>query len=111
MTGVIRKIKGKDAYFLDGKQVTKRAFDAAMDLPVTRKPVRRPRGMKRGYPIKSVALGVHPDQVPSAREQAKAKGVPTDFTPGGRPILRDAGHRKRYLKAFGFHDRNSYYGY
>ena len=112
----MKRVKGEMKFFVDGQEVTEKEFDKAMDQ---QKPsvssengtVKRPRSMKRGYPIKSVALAVHSRQVAKMREDSVKKGVPTDYTTGGRPILRDAAHRKAYLKLYGFHDRNSYNGY
>lgn len=117
MLGVIRKRKGKNVYFIDGKEVTKRTFERKLAQarpdysPKEEKVIARPRGMKRGYPIKSAALAVHPTQVQEAQDDSVKKGVPTQFTPGGRPILRDTSHRRKYLKAYNFVDRNSFNGY
>ncbi len=61
------------------------------------------------WPMKSEALGVHPDQIGEAREQSIKLGVPTEFTKDGRPILTSPKHRKRYAEALGFHDRNGGY--
>lgn len=110
MIGVIRKVKGQRTYWIDGKEVSEKEFDRRMDRVRVGHPITG-RAAKRGYPIKSVALAVHSTQVKEASEDAAKKGVPTEFTRDGRPILRDASHRRRYLKAYGFHDRNSYYGY
>ncbi len=60
--------------------------------------------------LKSVALAVHPDQVAEACADAEAKGVPTNFTADGCPEFRDRDHRKRYLQAYGFFDRDAGYG-
>ena len=111
MIGVIRKVKGQRTYWINGKEVSEKDFDRRMNKAKTSKPIARPRGMKRGYPIKSVALAVHSTQVKEASEDAAKRGVPTEFSPSGEPILRDSSHRRRYLKAYGFHDRNSYNGY
>lgn len=64
-----------------------------------------------GWPIVSDALAVHADQVQEAIADAAKKGVPTEFRKDGRPVLRDRAHRKAYLKAYGFIDRNSFTGY
>jgi hypothetical protein len=115
MKKVIKKIKGVRCYFLDGKQVTEKEFDQSVERDRPKvgngEVIKRPRSMKRGYPIKSVALAVHSKQVKAAQEDSVKRGVPTEFTKSGRPILRDAGHRKAYLRAYGYHDRNSYSGY
>ncbi len=56
------------------------------------------------------ASGVHPDQIPEAREHLRSRGVPTDFLPDGRAVYTSRGHRKKALKAVGMHDRNAGYG-
>lgn len=63
----------------------------------------------RAYPIMSEALAVHPSQREEAIAEAKRLGVPTEFTTRGEPVLTDPGHRKRYARALGFHDRNGGY--
>jgi hypothetical protein len=116
MKKTIKKIKGVRKYFLGNKEVTEAEFDKAIekDRPKVGRgggDVARPRSMKRGYPIKSVALAVAKGQVKQAQEDSVKRGVPTEFTKGGRPILRDAAHRKAYLRAYGYHDNNSFTGY
>jgi sugar/nucleoside kinase (ribokinase family) len=61
------------------------------------------------WPMTSIALGVHPAQVGDAVAEAKRKGVPTEFLPDGRPILRDRAHRRAYMKALGYFDRDAGY--
>lgn len=62
------------------------------------------------WPMISDALGVAPDQVTAARQQAQALGIPTEFTREGRAILTGPGHRKRLCRALGFYDKNAGYG-
>lgn len=81
-------------------------YAAQVATPRTRATGNRP--WSRGQ--KSVALAVHPSQVREAVEDAQKKGVPTDFTPDGRPVFRDRDHRKRYHQAYGFFDRDAGYG-
>lgn len=64
----------------------------------------------KGWPIHSDALAVHPLDIAEAQADAKAKGVPTQFTADGRVVLTDRAHRKRYLKAYGFRDNQGGYG-
>ncbi len=61
-----------------------------------------------GWPIECVASGVHPSQAQELRDFLEKKGVPTEVTPDGNPVYRDAQHRKRALKARGLHDNASY---
>lgn len=65
---------------------------------------------RHNKPKACVALAVHPSQVPEAVESARRKGVPTDFTPQGRPLFTSRAHQKRYLKAYGYHNRDGGYG-
>lgn len=62
------------------------------------------------WPILSDALSVHPKQVKGMRKRVLEAGVPTEIRPDGRPVLRDAKHRKRFCEAFGYYDRNAGYG-
>ena len=63
------------------------------------------------WPLASEALGVDPSQIAEALAFDKRNGVGgTDYTPDGRPIFRDRDHRKRYMAAHGYYDRNAGYG-
>lgn len=96
-------------FYLDNKEVTEAEFRAAFpDAPLTE--VKAPLRKGRGWPLISDALGVHCSQVAEATESAKAKGVPTEFTPAGQPIFTSREHRKQYCRAYGFFDRNGGYG-
>lgn len=71
------------------------------------------RGQKSNFgewPILSDSVGVHPDQVKEAEAHAREHGVPTDFTPDGRAVLRNKGHRKRYCELIHHYDLNGSYG-
>jgi hypothetical protein len=99
-------------YILDGREVGEKEYRARYPLPssgagtfATPAP-----GAYRNF--FSDALAVHPERIPDAVKAANDRGVPTEFEPQfGRPQFRDSGHRRRYLKAFGYHDRNSFNGY
>lgn len=63
------------------------------------------------WPMRSDAAGVHPDQTGEAHENSVRLGVPTQFDRRtGQAIFTDRTHRKRYLSAVGFIDRNGGYG-
>lgn len=108
MTGRIKHCKDGPRYFIDGKPVTKKAFDAAFpDKPL----VGDLGGQQLGcWPMASEGAAVHPLQVGEAVESAKKRGVPTEFTSDGRPIFTGRDHRRRYLKAYAFHDRDGGFG-
>lgn len=61
-----------------------------------------------GYPITCVASGVQPDQAGELRDHLASRGVPTQVTPDGDPVYRDAQHRRKALGVRGLHDRNCY---
>lgn len=63
-----------------------------------------------GWPIESQALGIPPEHIERFRQFDRSRGVPTDYTKTGEPILRDRNHRRRYLKAHNCYDRNGGYG-
>lgn len=63
-----------------------------------------------GWPMKSDALSVHPDEIEAATKEAREMGVPTEFDKAGRPIFTDPRHRKKYCEKSGYYDRNGGYG-
>lgn len=63
-------------------------------------------GFRRAWPMASDALAVHPDQVAEFSEDSRKRGVPTDFAPDGRCILTSKAHKDRYMRAYGYHDKN-----
>lgn len=71
----------------------------------------RPPGGCASWPMKSDAAGVHPSQVKEFTEQSYKMGVGTEFDSStGQAVFTSRGHRARYLKAMGMHDRNGGYG-
>lgn len=103
--------KKKQAGTGDGvKSVLDLAADFSKECALAQKPEKGLFGVgnwKR--PVESDALAVHPDQIPEAIADAKKKDVPTEFTPDGRPIFRTSYQRRRYLRAYGYKDRNCFY--
>ncbi len=67
-----------------------------------------PRRAGGGWPLVCDASAVLPEQAQQLRELYVRAGVPTEVSKSGQPIYRDAHHRKRALKARGFHDRDSF---
>jgi len=61
------------------------------------------------WPMLSEGMGVHPSQIQEMMAQARAKGVPTDFTADGRAILRTPRHRKQFGEAFRYYDKDGGY--
>jgi hypothetical protein len=65
------------------------------------------KGIPR-YPLALESLAVHPTQVAEAREHDAKNGVKTEYTPDGRPIIRDAGHYRKYRRLHGVHFKNGF---
>lgn len=98
-----------DRYFVNDKEVPKAEYDAA--FPDKWEPGEMlPAQLPECWPMVSEAVAVHPNQRAEAHADAIKKGVPTDFDQLGRPVFTDRGHRKKYMKAYGVHDRNGGYG-
>lgn len=66
-------------------------------------------GQPGAWPMKSQALGTTPADIGRMTTVMQAHGVPTDFAPDGRAILRDRDHRRRVMRVFGCHDRDGGY--
>ena len=62
------------------------------------------------WPLESNALGVHRSDVPAYEKFARDNGVPTKFTPDGKVIFRNKGHRKAYAELVGATDFDGGYG-
>lgn len=62
----------------------------------------------KGWPLECLASGVHASQAGELRDFLAKRGVPTEVTPDGNPVYRDARHRRRALKARGLHDKASF---
>lgn len=110
MTGkIIFGSNGKpNRYFVDRQEVCEADFYLA--FPERAMASGGQCALSYTSPHVSEALGVHRDQVAEATESAKRRGVPTDFLPDGRPIMRSREHQKQYLKQYGFKNRDGGYG-
>lgn len=60
------------------------------------------------YPLSLESLAIHPSQIAEAREHDARHGVKTDYTPDGRPVMRDPGHYRKYRRLHGAHFKNGY---
>lgn len=101
-------------YFIDEEEVSREEFDRAFPNRIKDllKKNKAPDGARSAcWPMKgSDALSVIPSRIPEATASDLAKGVPTEYTSEGQPIFRDRGHRREYLRAYGYHDRAGGYG-
>ena len=64
-----------------------------------------------GWPMKSDALAVHPDQIPEAMERNKKHGIEgVSYLKDGRAVLDSRKARQRLMALEGVHDNNGGYG-
>jgi hypothetical protein len=59
------------------------------------------------YPFASYAMGVSLGEVAGMVALDKKLGVPTEYNGEGDPVMRSPSHRKAYVEAHGFFDRNA----
>ncbi len=103
----------KRRYFLDDREVTAEEFHA--EVPTRIDDLLR-EGLAPGghlpscWPMKSMALGVHPKQVQEANERNKRNGVDVTYDRNGRAVIPDRNERKKLLRLEGFRDNNGGYG-
>ncbi len=98
MRGVIRGHGASARYFLEDVAVSREEFFCAFP------PVESAGGdgLVSFRPLASDALAVHPSQIAEAVEDARRKGVPTEFLPDGRPVFLSSRHFREYAKRYGF---------
>lgn len=112
MTGKIVGEGKNKRYYVDGVQVTKRAFDKAFPPKPAGTSFQKRYGQ---WPMHSVAMGVRPKQLELAKKLDRERGAPpTDYaiSPDGYtayPVLTSESHKRAFNKAHGKHDRNAYY--
>jgi len=82
---------------VDGKVAIRSIVDEQKYMPPT-----------KGWPLTCVGSGVNANQAGELREHLAKHGVPTEVTPDGDPVYRNAAHRKKALKVRGMHDNASF---
>lgn len=98
---------GGDYYFLDGKEVTEAQYRNLYPIPDSG----RPSGTKgKGWPLRSDALGCHPEQVVEMNERNREAGIGTRYDGDGTAVIPDRADRKRLLKLEQKHDKDGGYG-
>tara|TARA_R110000751_G_scaffold13840_4_gene45896 strand:+ start:762 stop:1118 length:357 start_codon:yes stop_codon:yes gene_type:complete len=61
-----------------------------------------------GWPLHSDAMGTHPDAVPQAMKDMRAKGVNLNYTKDGRAIFENAAQRRKAMRASNMQDMQGY---
>ncbi len=63
---------------------------------------------KAGWPMRSLALAVHPSQAAEATERNRRAGVNVTYDRLGRAVIPDAATRKKLMRLEGVFDRDSF---
>jgi len=108
MRGQIKGMGAKQTYWIDGRQVSKRAFKRAFPDKSLAGGQDCITAWKK--PVLSDGLAVHPRQIPAAIERNRRHGVHVDYHSDGRPILRQRGERRALLRIEKAHDNDGGYG-
>jgi hypothetical protein len=112
-----RIVYGKPTkYFVDGREVTKKEFDAKTPHHDIKEAVGVQTLMEtsKAWPRKSDAFGVGANQKEKAEEAYKKLGVPTEMVPDGSggysALIRNNAHQRDLLKACKMHNRDGGFG-
>lgn len=62
--------------------------------------------MRANNPQPSLSMKVHESQIPEAMAHARRHGVPTNFTPDGRPLIEGRRHQKAYAATRGMFNKD-----
>lgn len=91
-----------DAHFLDGVEVTREEFlDAFPDKVGCPSTI-----SSKGWPMRSEALAVHPDQVDEANARNRRRGLASEYEKGtGVCVIPTPREKKKLVKLEGFVDK------
>lgn len=107
----IEVVKGEAHYFLSHKEVSEDEYYEVYPRPKPGACFAAPP--TRGWPMLSMACGVHGSQIDIAREHDKAHGLDVHYVKKGlsyMPEFRDRAHRRAYMKSRKVHDNDGGYG-
>lgn len=94
-------------FYIDGKRVSRRQYRKA--FPDQTPGARALRG-GAGYPKKSVALAVHPDQVKEANDRNERAGIACRYDAEGTCEIPSRAEQKKLVKLEGFVNKDGGYG-
>lgn len=92
----------KTRYYVDGVQVTKAKFDAALpNCKPGPKLKRRSRNLAFAHGQPSDAFAVHPDQIPAVVERNRKHGLYVEYDRHGSPLIKSRAQGKKLVEAEG----------
>jgi hypothetical protein len=100
----------KTIYFINGKEVRKKKYDEAWKKIEARRARLGGRPIATGdevgtlirpacWPQESRGLAVHPSQAKEVNELLRGEGVDECYQKNGKPLLKNAKHRKQVIAA------------
>ena len=93
----VRDNRGKRAHRCYQAEHTRQDADKGQGLPQ--------------WPMKSEGMGINPDQIPDAMQQAGARTHRHQYDPRtGAMVFEDRAHRKACMQDLGFHDQDGGFG-
>lgn len=99
---ILRKKDENGNYVLDNGQVVRVRIDLQLGS------VRQVTGT---WPLECYQMGVNPSEVREFIEDARRRGVPTEFNPRtGDAIFTSRAHKKKYCRTYGYHCSNGGFG-
>ena len=104
MRTMVTASDGSKRYFINDEEVSEARYFRT-------KPVKKKSQSLIGWKKQeSLALAVHPDQVPEVVERNRKLGVYCDYNKDGLPIITSRQERRKLMVAHGHFDRNAGYG-
>lgn len=102
-------------YYLGDAEVTKAEYDKAHekklgDLIGATRTGQLPLIGNQGYPKRSLALSVHPEQVAEARARNERHGIDATYDADGTCTIATREAQKKLVKVSGFHNKDAGYG-
>lgn len=111
---IVYDTRGKEHYFIDGKEVTKKEWKKTCRWVDGGGPPDTLMQTSKSWPRRSVSLEVDAKQKKEAEEHSIKIGVPTEYevneTGGACPIIRDNQHQRELIKALGYVNFDGGYG-
>jgi hypothetical protein len=99
---IVYRVDGTKEYQLDGKAVSKRAFDRAIPTKLNDEPPRfHIAGSNLSWPRRDPWLGIvpHAKDIEKAESHAASRGVPTQYDrKTGDAIITSWAHEQKFLK-------------
>lgn len=93
----IVETNGQTVYYLGGRPVSEQEYRRIYPLPTSLgRVLKRPRIAK--WPIRSVALAVHPDDVETANRRNRQRGCAAYYEPDGTAVIHSENEKRHLMR-------------